>query len=57
MGGEVATAAASRHRIWRTSGTLHANNRWYRHRNRVIDTVFTRCDNLARMDRLDADAK
>lgn len=33
--------------------TLHGNTLWYRHRNRIIDAVFARFDNLARMDRLD----
>ena len=41
------------HEKLRLGSTLHANNLWYRHRNRFIDAVFARFDNLARMDRLD----
>ena len=45
------------HEKLRLGSTLHPNNLWYRHRNRIIDAVFARFDNLARMDRLDEDAK
>ena len=41
------------HEKLRLGSTLHANNLWYRHRNPIIDAVFARFDNLARMDRLD----
>jgi len=37
----------------RLGSTLHANALWYRHRNRLVDRVFARFDNLARIDRLD----
>lgn len=45
------------HEKLRLGSTLHPNNLWYRHRNRFVDAVFARFDNLARMDRLDEDAK
>ncbi|WHZ20213.1 MAG: hypothetical protein OJF55_002362 [Rhodanobacteraceae bacterium] len=37
----------------RLGSTLHANALWYRHRNRFVDGVFARFEQLARMDRLD----
>lgn len=43
------------HEKARLGCALHANDLWYRHRNRVIDAVFARFDNLARMDRLDGE--
>ena len=37
----------------RLGSTLHANALWYRHRNRFVDGVFARFENLASLDRLD----
>jgi hypothetical protein len=37
----------------RLGSTLHANALWYRHRNRFVDGLFARFDQLARIDRLD----
>jgi len=34
----------------RLGSRLQANNLWYRHRNRFVDSVFARVDRLARMD-------
>ncbi|MER3547102.1 MAG: GNAT family N-acetyltransferase [Rhodanobacteraceae bacterium] len=34
----------------RLGSVLHANNLWYRHRNRFTDGVFARVDRFARMD-------
>lgn len=37
----------------RLGSTLHANALWYRHRNRFVDGVFARFENLASLDHLD----
>jgi hypothetical protein len=37
----------------RLGSALQANVLWYRHRNRFVDGVFARFDDLARFDRLD----
>ena len=37
----------------RLGSALQANVLWYRHRNRFVDGVFARFDELARIDRLD----
>ncbi|MGH8182204.1 MAG: GNAT family N-acetyltransferase [Rhodanobacteraceae bacterium] len=37
----------------RLGSTLHANALWYRHRNRLADSVFARFEKLARLDRFD----
>lgn len=41
----------------RLGSALHANNLWYRHRNRFLDSVFARVDRLARLDRFDDKAQ
>lgn len=37
----------------RLGATLHPNAIWYRHRNRIVDSVFRHLDGMARMDRRD----
>lgn len=39
----------------RLGSTLQANSLWYRHRNRFLDAVFARAEQLARLDRFGTD--
>ena len=55
--GVYAAGQGLHHEKLRLGCSLHANALWYRHRNRLIDTVFARFDSLARMDRLNDAAR